>query len=69
MEISVNGTARTFDPHPTNVKDLLGKLGIDPGLNGIAVALNLSVVPRSQWEHTSISQGDEIEVITARQGG
>lgn len=69
MEINVNGSPRVFESQPENLRDLLGLLGLNPELNGIAVALNLSVVPRSKWMDTLVKSGDEIEVITARQGG
>lgn len=36
---------------------------------GIAVALNQSVIPKSEWEQTSIKENDNILVITATQGG
>lgn len=36
---------------------------------GIAVALNQSVIPKSEWEQTPIKENDNILVITATQGG
>ncbi|MEM7036712.1 MAG: sulfur carrier protein ThiS [Bacteroidota bacterium] len=44
-------------------------MDIDSELSGIAVAINWSVVPRSQWTDTTLKAGDEVELITARQGG
>jgi sulfur carrier protein len=37
--------------------------------SGIAVALNLSVVKKSEFEKQEIKDGDEIEIIRAVQGG
>ncbi len=34
-----------------------------------AIAINYDVVPRSQWAETALKAGDEIEIITPRQGG
>jgi sulfur carrier protein len=34
-----------------------------------AIALNFDVVPRSRWAQTPLKNGDEIEIITPRQGG
>ncbi|BAR54706.1 thiamin biosynthesis protein [Bradyrhizobium diazoefficiens] len=34
-----------------------------------AIALNYDVVPKSRWAETSLKAGDEIEIITPRQGG
>ena len=36
---------------------------------GVAVAHNAQVVPRSQWFATALADGDEIELVTAVQGG
>ena len=69
MELKVNGEARRFEGDALNVVDLLRALEVDPSQTGIAVAVNWSVVPRSTWEGTTVKSGDEIEVITARQGG
>lgn len=54
---------------PVSVIDFLRDQGLDPAATGIAVAINYSVVPRSEWGQTRIREGDEIELITARQGG
>lgn len=37
--------------------------------SGVAVALNGEVVSKSAWSSTRLSSGDEIEVLTAVQGG
>ena len=36
---------------------------------GIAVAVNGEVVRRSEWESTRLADGDQVEVLTAVQGG
>ncbi|SDP76900.1 sulfur carrier protein [Arthrobacter sp. ok909] len=36
---------------------------------GVAVARNSEVVPRSQWHSTALAEGDDIELVTAIQGG
>ncbi len=36
---------------------------------GIAVARNGEVVPRSQWSRTFLEPGDEVEILSAVQGG
>jgi len=33
------------------------------------VARNGAVVPRSQWSKTTLEQGDEVEILSAVQGG
>jgi sulfur carrier protein len=37
--------------------------------SGIAVAVNGAVVRRSDWESTPLADGDQVEVLTAVQGG
>jgi sulfur carrier protein len=34
-----------------------------------AIALNYDVLPKSRWAETALKAGDEIEIITPRQGG
>ena len=38
-------------------------------VSGIAVAVNGAVVRRGEWESTLLADGDQIEVLTAVQGG
>jgi sulfur carrier protein len=37
--------------------------------SGVAAAVNGDVVRRAVWEATALSDGDEVEVLTAVQGG
>jgi len=37
--------------------------------SGIAVAVNGQVVRRSAWDSTTLADGDQVEVLTAVQGG
>jgi sulfur carrier protein len=37
--------------------------------SGIAVAVNGEVVRRSAWDSTTLADGDQVEVLTAVQGG
>ena len=50
----------------TTVAKLLASLGFPD--RGVAVALDLTVLPRSNWE-TTLSDGARLEVVTAVQGG
>lgn len=65
MKVTVNDEAVELDG-PITVADLLGRLGFPD--TGIAVALDLSVLPRSQWG-ANVPDGAKIEVVTAVQGG
>lgn len=64
--LTLNGAAITVDAG-TTVGSLID--GSVPDRRGIAVAVNDGVVPRSQWDHTHLSEGDRVEILTAAQGG
>jgi sulfur carrier protein len=49
------------------VQDVLRRLGVPA--TGIAVACRGEVVPRPAWPDTPVRDGDDIEVLTAVQGG
>lgn len=66
--ITVNGE-RVEVPAGASIARLLCQQGRDPETPGVAVALNGAVVRRKDWEDTELSEGDEVEVITAFQGG
>jgi len=68
MRIKVNGNWQDL-PESPSLQEILATQGISPEQGGIAVAVNLSVVPRDQWIAYKLTDGDEIEVVSARQGG
>lgn len=65
-KISVNGETR---PHTSGitVRDVVSSLTANP--EGCAVAVNDTVVPRSDWPARAVEPGDRIEILTAVQGG
>jgi sulfur carrier protein len=65
MRVIVNGEAREIAS--SSVDALLGELEYDG--THFAVALNYDVLPKSRWAETALKNGDEIEIITPRQGG
>ena len=65
MKIRINADDLGVDDHIT-VAGLLQSLGYPD--RGIAVALDQAVLPRSSWT-TTLSDGANIEVVTAVQGG
>lgn len=38
-------------------------------VEGVAVAVNDEVVPRSEWPDTVVGDGDRVEILVAAQGG
>lgn len=66
MEVVINGK-----PHQAatalSLADAVALL--TDARTGVAAAVNGDVVRRAAWEATSLSDGDEVEVLTAVQGG
>jgi sulfur carrier protein len=65
MKVTVNDEAVEV-AEQTTVAALLERLGYPD--KGIAVAIDWSVLPRSEWQ-TMLSDGARVEVVTAVQGG
>ena len=65
MRVIVNGEPREISSG--SVDALLSELEYEG--KHFAIAVNYDVLPRSQWTETSLQAGDEIEIITPRQGG
>ncbi|MFK0021368.1 sulfur carrier protein ThiS [Streptomyces sp. NPDC090798] len=66
MNIFVNGERRLVAAG-TALDALVATLTVAP--SGVAAALNETVVPRTRWSSTALSEGDRVEVLTAVQGG
>ncbi|MEU7589149.1 sulfur carrier protein ThiS [Micromonospora sp. NPDC049230] len=66
MELTVNGAGRSV-PGEVSVADLVRDVAPQP--RGVAVAVNGEVVPRAGWATTALRDGDQVEVLTAAQGG
>ncbi|HEY0331875.1 MAG TPA: sulfur carrier protein ThiS [Rhodopseudomonas sp.] len=65
MRVIVNGEHTEIAAG--HVDALLSEL--DYAGSHVAVAVNFEVVPRGKWAATPLNSGDEIEIITPRQGG
>ncbi|ALV46116.1 sulfur carrier protein [Arthrobacter alpinus] len=76
--ININGTTQPL-ADGTTVADLVTAMtgksllangqAVDGGRLGVAVARNSDIVPRSQWSATSVQANDQLEIVTAVQGG
>lgn len=77
MKIMLNGT-----PSSTSAPNLLALVAetigrplnesgqpVDGRRLGIAAALNSEVVPRANWVRCPLNSGDDVELVTAVQGG
>lgn len=68
--IRVNGEERPLGADDAEtVTGLLEATGIDPKTRGLAVAVNGAVVPRGAWPETTLSPGDEVEIVKLFAGG
>jgi sulfur carrier protein len=65
MRVTVNGEQREIAS--VRLDALLSEL--DYQGTHFAVAVNYDVLPKSRWAETALQPGDEIEIITPRQGG
>lgn len=66
MEIVINGTSHEV-PDGTCLDRAVAL--ISASATGLAVAVNGDVVTRMSWPQVKLAHGDQIEVLTAVQGG
>jgi sulfur carrier protein len=70
MRLTVNGEAR--DSTAADLDALFREEAEETGIEspqGIAIALNGSVVRRRDWATTALGEGDRVEIVRAMQGG
>ena len=68
MNVTVNGQSTTVLDGAT-VADLVVAVTGQATPRGVAVALGATVLPRTAWPATVLTEGDRVEVLTATQGG
>ncbi len=66
MKVLINGRPHELDDG-ASVESCVHLL--TRATTGVAAAVNGEVVRRASWAQTPVSHGDEVEVITAVQGG
>jgi thiamine biosynthesis protein ThiS len=66
VTISLNGEPYEV-PGPLTVTELLSRLDIDS--RRVAIELNLTVLKRSAYETTTLSEGDQVEIVNFVGGG
>lgn len=66
MKLKVNGQEIEI-PHPLSLTELIERLHLR--LEGIAVALNTEIVPRSELAGRLIQANDQIEIVHPVGGG
>lgn len=68
-DLTVNGAPASM-PASARLVDLLASKGVDANeARGVAVAINGRIVRKTDWAEQHLSPGDDVEIVTARQGG
>ena len=67
MRLKVNGVEEELAV--TTLRELLEFRGIDPVARFVAVAVNGSVVRRSEWSSKPLGPGDNVEIVRPFSGG
>lgn len=68
MKIKINNQFFEFTAAPT-VKELIQHVFPSGDFAGMALAVNQTVIPKSQWDSLLIHENDQIDIIKATQGG
>jgi thiamine biosynthesis protein ThiS len=66
ISVIVNGQSESYPPEST-VAAVVARTC--RSANGVAVAVGDAVVPRAEWDGWTLRDGDEVEILTAVQGG
>jgi|HubBroStandDraft_6_1064221.scaffolds.fasta_scaffold3654149_2 sulfur carrier protein len=66
MQLTINGAPHVSD----GVLTLSAAVAsLTTARTGVAAAVNGEVVRRAEWDNTMLTDGDDVEVLTAVQGG
>ena len=66
LQVKLNGEPREL-PEGATIADAVAEL--TDLASGVAAAVNGGIVPRGSWAATPLRDGDQVEVVTAVQGG
>jgi len=64
--VTVNGSEHPIGDAMT-VEELVAQVAPSP--KGVAVAVDRSVIPRSEWSTTALVAGSVVEIVSAAAGG
>ena len=68
-EVSASRELHLLETLAATVADALALVEVDPSTRGVAVAVDAEVVPRAAWPELALSEGAQVEVVGAIQGG
>lgn len=66
ITVNVNNTAYELEEQ-SSLQDVIQHLSINE--DGIAVAINQSIITKTDWQNTRLSNNDNVLIIQATQGG
>ena len=66
VQVKLNGETRDLPDGSTFARAVAE---LTAASSGVAAAVNGDVVPRGSWAATPLRDGDQVEVVTAVQGG
>ncbi len=66
VQVKLNGELRDL-PDGSTVAQAVAEL--TAASSGVAAAVNGEVLPRGSWPATPLRSGDQVEIVTAVQGG
>src|ERR1044072_9786201 len=67
MQVQINGEARELNHNEMVLAELVRELDLAP--QRIAVEVNKRIIRRSEWDQTTINDGDRIEIVHFVGGG
>jgi sulfur carrier protein len=68
MQLKINNQIKQFPADALSIQAMLD-IEIPQKQNGIAVAINNTVIPKSDWNSHNLNETDDILIISATQGG
>lgn len=68
MKVIMNDTPIDLNGSITTLEQVVMHSGIND-LKGLAVAVNDTVIPRTNWNNFTLKENDTITIIRATQGG
>jgi thiazole synthase len=66
VTITINGERRQI-PDGLNVEALLDHIGM--ARDRVAIERNLNILPRAEWQQTSVQENDSFEIVQFVGGG
>ena len=66
--VLLNGQSTAL-PDGATAADAVRATGVEEEGRGVALALDGHVVPRARWKDTPLTDGEQVEILHAVQGG